>query len=221
MCLAALDAFAMPNCLNLYVTARGTATGAAVRVLDAGTGWGGTVFFAEAARAAAARDAEAARAADAARAAAAGTDDAEAARTANAATFATLDLPLVRYDGLTLSPTQARQANADAARKGLGATARFHVRSFDAVLPSPDPYAVVYAIESLEHSPDLDATLPKNALEQTRSQTVRQRGCHLGRGRRRRAGRLRGGFGRPQPEAPAAAGGGGGPWRCGHEPARP
>ena len=144
--------------LQMHST-EGSSTGAAVRVLDAGTGWGGTVFFAEAARAAAARDAEAARAADAARAAAAGTDDAEAARTANAAMFATLDLPLVRYDGLTLSPTQARQANADAARKGLGATARFHVRSFDAVLPSPDPYAVVYAIESLEHSPDLDATL--------------------------------------------------------------
>ena len=144
--------------LQMHST-EGSSTGAAVRVLDAGTGWGGTIFFAEAARAAAARDAEAARAADAARAAAAGTDDAEAARTANAAMFATLDLPLVRYDGLTLSPTQARQANADAARKGLGATARFHVRSFDAVLPSPDPYAVVFAIESLEHSPDLDATL--------------------------------------------------------------
>ena len=96
--------------LQMHST-EGSSTGAAVRVLDAGTGWGGTVFFAEAARAAAARDAEAARAADAARAAAARTDDAEAARTANAAMFTTLDLPLVRYDGLTLSPTQARQAN--------------------------------------------------------------------------------------------------------------
>ena len=144
--------------LQMHST-EGSSTGAAVRVLDAGTGWGGTVFFAEAARAAAARGAEAARAADAARAAAAGTDDAEAVWTANTAMVAALDLPLVRYDGLTLSPTQARQANADAARKGLGATARFHVRSFDAALPSPDPYALVFAIESLEHSPDLDATL--------------------------------------------------------------
>ena len=28
LCLAALDAFGVPNCLNLYVTARGTATSA-------------------------------------------------------------------------------------------------------------------------------------------------------------------------------------------------
>ena len=140
---------------------KGGTSSAEVLVLDAGTGWGGTIFFTEAARAAAARDT------DAARAASAGMD--ETAWAAYAAMDSTSDCPLVRYDGLTLSPTQARQANDVASRTGLGsqgslestartAVARFFVTSFDAALPSP-PYAVVFAIESLEHSPNLDVTL--------------------------------------------------------------
>ena len=114
--------------LSVLSTEGGTKS-AEVRVLDAGTGWGGTVFFTEAARAAA------------------------------AAMDSTRDYPLVQYDGLTLSPTQARQANDVAARKGLDTTAKFFVTSFDAELPSSSPYAVVFAIESLEHSPNLDVTL--------------------------------------------------------------
>ena len=108
--------------------AEGSTERAAVRVLDAGSGWGGTVFFTESVRAAA------------------------------AAMDSSRRLPLVQYDGLTLSPTQARWANDVALRKGLESNARFFVTSFDAELPSP-PYAVVFAIESLEHSPNLDVTL--------------------------------------------------------------
>ena len=116
---------------------KGSTSSAEVRVLDAGTGWGGTVFFTEAARAAVARD----------------PDRGMTERDDRGRPF-----PHVRYDGLTLSPTQARQANDAASRSGLESTARFFVTSFDAALPSP-PYAVVFAIESLEHSPNLDVTL--------------------------------------------------------------
>ena len=101
-----------------------------VRVLDAGCGWGGTVFSLEARR----------------------QEEALLRSTALAPP------PLVQYDGLTLAPTQARSANATAAWRGLESSARFFVGSFEAALPSPS-YDVVVAIESLEHAADLPGCL--------------------------------------------------------------
>ena len=56
------------------------------------------------------------------------------------------------YDGLTLSPEQCRRATDEAARRGIGAACRFHVRSYHA--PIAVTYGAVVAIESLAHSPD-------------------------------------------------------------------
>jgi len=56
------------------------------------------------------------------------------------------------YDGLTLSPEQCRRAADEAARRGVSAACRFHVRSYHA--PIAATYDAVVAIESLAHSPD-------------------------------------------------------------------
>ena len=57
-----------------------------------------------------------------------------------------------RYDGLTLSPEQAKRATEDAARRGLAHDCTFHVRSYHAGLEGP--YDAAIAIESLAHSQD-------------------------------------------------------------------
>ncbi|MDX2222433.1 MAG: class I SAM-dependent methyltransferase, partial [Rhodospirillaceae bacterium] len=56
------------------------------------------------------------------------------------------------YDGLTLSPEQCRRAEAEADRRGIGATCRFHVRDYHHRIAGR--YNAVIAIESLAHSPD-------------------------------------------------------------------
>jgi SAM-dependent methyltransferase len=56
------------------------------------------------------------------------------------------------YDGFTLSPEQARRAEAEASRRGVAQSCRFHVRSYHN--PIKDPYDAVIAIESLAHSAD-------------------------------------------------------------------
>lgn len=56
------------------------------------------------------------------------------------------------YDGLTLSPEQHRRAEAEADRRGVGATCHFHLRSYQD--PIAGPYDAAVAIESLAHSPD-------------------------------------------------------------------
>lgn len=100
-----------------------------VRVLDAGCGWGGTVFALEARR-----------------------------QQALLSSTSLAPPPLVRYDGLTLAPTQARSANETAVWRGLEDRARFYVGSFEAALPST-AYDVIVAIESLEHAADLGSCL--------------------------------------------------------------
>ncbi len=52
--------------------------------------------------------------------------------------------------GLTLSPSQARTANAEAARRQLAARVRADVRSYDN--PPAGPFDLIVAIESLAHS---------------------------------------------------------------------
>lgn len=56
------------------------------------------------------------------------------------------------FDGLTLSPEQQRRAAAEAARRGVSAACRFHVRSYHE--PIAEARDAVIAIESLAHSPD-------------------------------------------------------------------
>lgn len=56
------------------------------------------------------------------------------------------------FDGVTLSPEQQRRAAAEAARRGVSAACRFHVRSYHE--PIPEPRDAVIAIESLAHSSD-------------------------------------------------------------------
>lgn len=56
------------------------------------------------------------------------------------------------FDGLTLSPEQQRRATLEAARRGVSADCRFHVRSYHE--PITPPRDAVIAIESLAHSPD-------------------------------------------------------------------
>lgn len=65
--------------------------------------------------------------------------------------------------GLTLSPSQAATANAEAARRQLGARVRADVRSFDD--PPPGPFDLIVAIESLAHS--LDPARSVAALSET------------------------------------------------------
>jgi tocopherol O-methyltransferase len=54
--------------------------------------------------------------------------------------------------GLTLSGSQAAQANVAAARRGLGGRVHALVRSFDE--PPTGPFNLIVAIESLAHSPE-------------------------------------------------------------------
>lgn len=63
--------------------------------------------------------------------------------------------------GLTLSPEQAARATAEAARRGIGASCRFVVRSYDAPLDDllPGGADLIVAIESLAHAPDPAQTL--------------------------------------------------------------
>jgi cyclopropane fatty-acyl-phospholipid synthase-like methyltransferase len=65
------------------------------------------------------------------------------------------------YDGLTLSRVQLRVARREARRRGLENDCRFHLQSYDA--PIAGTYDAVVAIESLIHSPDLNATIPNLA----------------------------------------------------------
>jgi SAM-dependent methyltransferase len=69
------------------------------------------------------------------------------------------------YHGLTVSPTQRAHAEREAARRGVAAACRFHLRSYD-----DDPGSVVaggadliVAIESLAHSPDPVVSIAKLA----------------------------------------------------------
>ena len=105
-------------------------TGEAVRVLDAGCGWGGTIFFAEGERQRALAHAPSSR----------------------------LSATAPVYEGITLSPTQADAATASAATRGLSDRVVFRVASFESLLPR-EAYAAVFAIEALEHSSNLSATL--------------------------------------------------------------
>ena len=106
--------------------------GESAKVLDAGCGWGGTIFFAEGERE---------RAADV------------------HVPPSRLDAPPApAYEGITLSPTQAAAATATAAARGLSDRAVFRVASFESPLPR-EAYAAIFAIESLEHSSNLTATL--------------------------------------------------------------
>lgn len=70
-----------------------------------------------------------------------------------------------RYTGITLSPTQAGRASAEAARRGVADTCRFAVRDYDSDLSDlvPAGVDVVIAIESLAHAPDPAATLARLA----------------------------------------------------------
>ncbi|MGE4063749.1 MAG: cyclopropane-fatty-acyl-phospholipid synthase family protein [Rhodospirillaceae bacterium] len=61
------------------------------------------------------------------------------------------------YDGLTLSPEQARRASAAAQRRGIAGACRFHVRSYHD--PIAGGYDAVIAIESLAHSADPAAAI--------------------------------------------------------------
>lgn len=54
--------------------------------------------------------------------------------------------------GLTLSPSQAREANTAAARRDLGNRVRAIVGSYDE--PPDGPFDLIVAIESIAHSPD-------------------------------------------------------------------
>jgi len=62
-----------------------------------------------------------------------------------------------QYDGLTLSPEQHHRATAEAARRGIAADCRFHLRSYQETVTGP--YDAAIAIESLAHSPDPAATV--------------------------------------------------------------
>lgn len=70
-----------------------------------------------------------------------------------------------RAVGITLSAGQRRRASAEAARRGVAASCRFVVRSYDDDLSDlfPDGIDLVVAIESLAHAPDPAATLARLA----------------------------------------------------------
>jgi len=103
----------------------------ALRLLDAGCGWGATTFFLDSV-----------------------VDEAAALRAGIPPGW----LPL-SYDGVTLSTAQAQRANAIvAARHELGERCRFLVRSYEEELPADD-YAVIVALESIEHASDLSTVL--------------------------------------------------------------
>ena len=59
------------------------------------------------------------------------------------------------YDGLTLSPVQARVARREAKKRGIDT--RFHLRSFDH--PIDRQYDAIVAVETLIHAPDLPRTI--------------------------------------------------------------
>ncbi len=65
------------------------------------------------------------------------------------------------FCGITLSPTQAARATAEAARRGVSDACRFVVRDYDSDLRDLVPAGVdlILAIESLAHAPDPSATL--------------------------------------------------------------
>ncbi len=67
------------------------------------------------------------------------------------------------YCGITLSPTQAARATAEAGRRGVSDTCRFVVRDYDADLRDLVPTGVdlIIAIESLAHAPDPAATIAR------------------------------------------------------------
>lgn len=60
-------------------------------------------------------------------------------------------------EGISLSPEQIARAGEEAAKRGLGAQARFRVASYDD--PLPGHYDLIVAVESLAHAPDLAASL--------------------------------------------------------------
>ena len=62
-----------------------------------------------------------------------------------------------RYDGLTLSQVQLGVAQREARRRGIEASCRFHLQSYDAALERD--FDAVVAIESLIHSADLHRTV--------------------------------------------------------------
>ena len=62
-----------------------------------------------------------------------------------------------QYDGVTLSRVQVTVATREARRRGIDGACRFHLRSYDA--PFPPVFDAVVAIESLIHSPNLEATV--------------------------------------------------------------
>ena len=70
-----------------------------------------------------------------------------------------------RYTGITLSPTQAQRATAEAARRGVADACRFVVRDYDSDLSDLVPAGVdlAIAIESLAHAPDPAATIARLA----------------------------------------------------------
>lgn len=70
-----------------------------------------------------------------------------------------------RYVGITLSEGQRSRAAAEAQRRGVAASCRFAVRSYDADLRDllPSGADLVVAIESLAHAPDPTATIARLA----------------------------------------------------------
>ncbi len=68
-----------------------------------------------------------------------------------------------KFCGITLSPTQAARATAEAAKRGVSDACRFVVRDYDSDLRDLVPAGVdlILAIESLAHAPDPSATLAR------------------------------------------------------------
>ena len=69
------------------------------------------------------------------------------------------------FCGITLSPTQAARATAEAARRGVSDACRFVVRDYDTDLRDLVPAGVdlIIAIESLAHAPDPATTIARLA----------------------------------------------------------
>ena len=67
------------------------------------------------------------------------------------------------YCGITLSPTQAARATAEADRRGVSEACRFAVRDYDTDLRDLEPTGLdlIIAIESLAHAPDPAATVAR------------------------------------------------------------
>jgi SAM-dependent methyltransferase len=65
------------------------------------------------------------------------------------------------YDGLTLSRAQQARGAREAARRGISAACRFHLRSYDDPLDDlvPEGADLIVAIESLAHSPNPARTI--------------------------------------------------------------